>query len=127
MAVSSLSVASTGDIAMLRLHTSSLRTHLVALAALTFGFVASCTAILGNDFTTSGAGASGVGGHGTGANGTGGNATGGVLNCGNGQLDDFEVCDGDCPTECIDSDFCTDDHMLGSPATCAPSMTFARR
>ncbi|MBI4953304.1 MAG: hypothetical protein HY908_14830 [Myxococcales bacterium] len=96
--------------------------HLGIAAAL--GCVVGCTAILGNDFAVEGGqGASGLGaGGGTGgtvAQGGGGNSgTGGSGACGDGDLDPGELCDGDCPLECSDADFCTDDHLAGSPQSC---------
>ncbi len=44
-----------------------------------------------------------------------------VMTCGNGVLDDNELCDGDCPedeTVCDDSDQCTQDSLEGSAASC---------
>ena len=38
--------------------------------------------------------------------------------CGNGVIEDGEVCDGDCPSSCDDADPCTQDSMSGSPDAC---------
>ena len=38
--------------------------------------------------------------------------------CGNGVIDEGELCDGDCPEGCDDGDPCTDDVMSGSVGTC---------
>jgi hypothetical protein len=38
--------------------------------------------------------------------------------CGNGALDDGELCDGDCPQSCDDMDVCTTDTLLGNASTC---------
>ena len=38
--------------------------------------------------------------------------------CGNGVLEIFETCDGNCPAGCGDGDVCTTDVMMGSSATC---------
>lgn len=43
------------------------------------------------------------------------------LSCGNGELDEGELCDGDCPPDalaCDDGDLCTQDVFVGSPDTC---------
>ena len=39
-------------------------------------------------------------------------------NCGNGQIDPNETCDGDCPESCDDGDDCTTDIMTGSAEDC---------
>src|SRR5690606_7249026 len=57
------------------------------------------------------AGSNGSGGV-SGSGGTGG--TGGVMLCGNGELDEGELCEGDCPTSCVDPDLCTRDVLSGS-------------
>lgn len=44
--------------------------------------------------------------------------------CGNGAVDDGESCDGDCPTECVDEDACTDDSLTGSADQCSARCTF---
>ncbi len=41
-----------------------------------------------------------------------------VETCGNGTLEPGELCDGDCPTTCVDNDACTQDSMAGSPDRC---------
>src|SRR5262249_8474418 len=41
-----------------------------------------------------------------------------VSNCGNGELDPGETCDGNCPTSCDDGNSCTSDTLSGTPATC---------
>jgi len=38
--------------------------------------------------------------------------------CGNGVIDQGELCDGNCPTSCDDGNACTTDAMSGSAATC---------
>jgi hypothetical protein len=38
--------------------------------------------------------------------------------CGNGVLEDGELCDGDCPTSCADDDPCTMDRVVGNARTC---------
>ena len=38
--------------------------------------------------------------------------------CGNGTVEDLELCDGDCPTACDDKDACTVDKLSGAAATC---------
>ncbi|MEM6733112.1 MAG: hypothetical protein AAF658_16260, partial [Myxococcota bacterium] len=38
--------------------------------------------------------------------------------CGNGAVEDGELCDGDCPESCDDNDACTMDGSVGSIATC---------
>ena len=38
--------------------------------------------------------------------------------CGNGEVEPGELCDGDCPTSCVDNDACTTDAMAGSASTC---------
>lgn len=45
--------------------------------------------------------------------------------CGDGVLEGPELCDGDCPTTCDDSDACTRGTLLGDPATCSSRCTFA--
>ena len=38
--------------------------------------------------------------------------------CGNGIVEDGELCDGDCPSSCSDNNACTTDSLIGSPETC---------
>lgn len=38
--------------------------------------------------------------------------------CGNGVVEDGELCDGDCPIDCDDGDPCTTNFIVGSPGTC---------
>jgi hypothetical protein len=45
--------------------------------------------------------------------------------CGNGQLDPGETCDGDCPATCEDADPCTSDALLGSALNCDAHCTYA--
>ncbi len=45
-------------------------------------------------------------------------------NCGNGDIDEGETCDGDCPTSCDDEDPCTDDLLTGSAANCTAECFF---
>ena len=45
--------------------------------------------------------------------------------CGNGIIEGSELCDGDCPEECADSNVCTLDQLAGSPETCTASCTFS--
>jgi len=92
----------------------------IAAAALLLG---GCTTILGDDFeVVGGQGGTGTGGTASGGGGTGGETSsgeGGASNlCGNDALDPGELCDGDCPVECIDAELCTDDHLQGSPDQC---------
>ncbi len=46
-------------------------------------------------------------------------------NCGNGDIDPGETCDGDCPTSCDDEDPCTDDLLTGSAANCTAECFFS--
>lgn len=87
--------------------------------------LASCTAILGDDFvigeatTATGGASSSSGGAGSGGSASGGSGgTGGAMLCGNDMLDAGETCDGDCPIECIDPDLCTRDTLMGTATTC---------
>lgn len=45
--------------------------------------------------------------------------------CGNGVLDEGELCDGDCPDSCDDGNACTEDTLTGSAATCDAECTYA--
>lgn len=38
--------------------------------------------------------------------------------CGNGVVESGELCDGNCPTSCDDSDACTSDQLMGSATSC---------
>jgi len=49
-------------------------------------------------------------------------ATGPV--CGDGLIEAPELCDGDCPTACDDSDVCTNDELVGSAASCSAECAF---
>ena len=100
---------------------------------LAFLAVGACTTLLGDDYSIGGAGdgGGGVAGHGGGsaggAGGDGGAAIGGgggVMLCGNDTVDDGETCDGDCPSECIDPDLCTNDILEGAPSDCNVTCTF---
>lgn len=77
------------------------------------------------DSTSTGGGVGGVGGEG-GAGGEGGSGGSGGSSdpCGNGMLDAEEVCDGDCPTECIDPDLCTKNELSGAAETCDATCSF---
>jgi hypothetical protein len=68
--------------------------------------------------TSTGGGMGGGGGEG----GSGG--SGGVNLCGNSALDDGEACDGDCPTECIDPDLCTQNQLTGTAEECDAACSF---
>ena len=46
-------------------------------------------------------------------------------NCGNGQIDPNETCDGDCPESCDDGDDCTTDIMTGSAEDCTADCFYA--
>ena len=35
--------------------------------------------------------------------------------CGNGVLEEGELCDGDCPLSCSDNNACTTDSLIGAP------------
>lgn len=45
--------------------------------------------------------------------------------CGDGVLDEGEVCDGNCPTSCEDGNLCTDDTLTGDADTCDALCAFA--
>ncbi|GAB5543799.1 MAG: hypothetical protein SangKO_035590 [Sandaracinaceae bacterium] len=45
--------------------------------------------------------------------------------CGNGVVEEGEVCDGDCPTTCFDGLACTTDALVGAAASCSASCSFA--
>lgn len=45
--------------------------------------------------------------------------------CGNGILEDGELCDGDCPTTCNDGLICTHDTLVGGAETCDAMCGFA--
>lgn len=49
---------------------------------------------------------------------------GGHSLCGNDMLDPGELCDGDCPDECVDGNRCTTDQILGSAKTCDAECSF---
>ncbi|MBU1218794.1 hypothetical protein KKF34_06725 [Myxococcota bacterium] len=44
--------------------------------------------------------------------------------CGNGIVEETELCDGDCPELCADGDACTIDVMVGTSETCDATCTF---
>jgi len=49
----------------------------------------------------------------------GGGGTGGSeAECGDGITEGDELCDGDCPSDCEDTDACTADSLMGAAATC---------
>jgi hypothetical protein len=76
---------------------------------------------------TSSGGSGGTPADGGGATGGSGGNTGGfggLTPCGNGQLDDGETCDGDCPTSCVDPDLCTRNVLTGAPETCNVACSF---